>query len=83
MVVVGGGIAGMEAALDATKKGYKVEVYEATNELGGAFISASSMSFKKEDKKLIQWYIRECKEAWCYIPYEYSCYKRIVRFDHV
>lgn len=63
IVVVGGGIAGMEAALDATKKGYKVEVYEATNELGGAFISASSMSFKKEDKKLIQWYIRECKEA--------------------
>lgn len=63
IVIIGGGIAGMEAALDATKKGYKATIYEATSELGGAFIAASSMSFKMEDKKLIQWYIQECKKA--------------------
>ena len=53
----------MEAALDATKKGYLATIYEASNQLGGAFISASAMSFKEEDKKLIQWYINECQKA--------------------
>ena len=63
IVIVGGGIAGMEAALDATKKGYTATIYEAGNSLGGAFIAASAMSFKDEDKKLIQWYINECHKA--------------------
>ena len=63
IIIVGGGIAGMEAALDLRKKGHTVDLYEATDKLGGAFIAASSMSFKVEDKKLIAWYIRECKKS--------------------
>lgn len=62
IIVVGGGIAGMEAALDLRKKGHEVDIYEATDELGGAFIAASSMSFKSHDKKLITWYAKECKK---------------------
>lgn len=60
IVIVGGGIAGMQAAIDLRKKGHTVDLYEATNELGGAFIAASSMSFKKEDKRLIDWFVNEC-----------------------
>ena len=63
VVIIGGGIAGMEAALDLRKKGHTVDLYEASDKLGGAFIAASSMSFKVEDKKLISWYVRECEEA--------------------
>lgn len=63
IVVVGGGIAGMEAAKDLADRGHKVSLYEATDELGGAFIAASAMSFKEEDKKLITWYINETKKA--------------------
>ena len=63
VVIIGGGIAGMEAALDLRKKGHTVDLYEASDKLGGAFIAASSMSFKVEDKKLIAWYVRECEEA--------------------
>ncbi|MCD8084814.1 MAG: FAD-dependent oxidoreductase [Clostridiales bacterium] len=61
--IVGGGIAGMEAALDLRKKGHTVDLYEASGELGGAFIAASSMSFKAADRRLIQWYIDECQKA--------------------
>ena len=60
IAVVGGGIAGMEAAIDLAKKGHHVDLFEASGELGGAFIAASSMSFKKEDKRLIAWYANEC-----------------------
>lgn len=63
IIIVGGGIAGMEAALDLRKRGHQVDIYEASGELGGAFIAASSMSFKAEDKRLISWYVSECKKA--------------------
>lgn len=62
VIIVGGGIAGMEAALDLRKKGHQADIYEATDELGGAFIAASAMSFKAEDRKLISWYVNECKK---------------------
>lgn len=63
IIIAGGGIAGMEAAIDLRKKGHIVDIYEAGDELGGAFIAASSMSFKTEDKKLINWYIRKCEKS--------------------
>lgn len=62
IIIVGGGIAGMEAAIDLRRKGHTVDLYEASNELGGAFIAASSMSFKAEDKKLIDWFVKKCEE---------------------
>lgn len=63
IIIAGGGIAGMEAAIDLRKKGHIVDIYEASNELGGAFIAASSMSFKVEDKKLISWFVKECEKS--------------------
>lgn len=63
IIIAGGGIAGMEAAIVLRRKGHIVDIYEAGNELGGAFIAASSMSFKAKDKKLISWFIRECEKS--------------------
>lgn len=59
IMIIGGGIAGMEAAKDLAIRGHNVELYEASDRLGGAFIPASNMSFKKTDQKLINWYERE------------------------
>ena len=50
-MIVGGGIGGMEAARVGALRGFDVELYEKTGKLGGAFIAASSMDFKEEDKK--------------------------------
>lgn len=63
IAVIGGGIAGMQAAKDLALRGHIVDLYEATNQLGGVFIAASSMSFKESDKKLIKWFENECKKA--------------------
>lgn len=62
IAVIGGGIGGMEAALVAAKRGHKITILEKSNELGGVFIAASNMSFKENDRRLIEWYKRELKK---------------------
>ncbi len=59
VAVVGGGIAGMEAARLLTKRGHTVTLFEKTGELGGVFIAAASPSFKEKDRMLIEWYIHQ------------------------
>lgn len=59
VMVIGGGIGGMEAARVSALRGHQVDLYEKTGQLGGMFIAASAMSFKKADRKLIEWYERQ------------------------
>ena len=59
MVVIGGGIGGMEAALLLSKRGHKVTLYEKSQQLGGVFLAAAAPSFKEKDRALIAWYRRE------------------------
>lgn len=63
IMVIGGGISGMEAARVSALRGHKVDLYECTNSLGGVFIPAASMSFKEEDKRLIKWYEKQLKDT--------------------
>lgn len=56
ITVIGGGIAGMEFALQAVKRGHSVDLYEKSNRLGGVFNEAASFSFKEKDRDLITWY---------------------------
>lgn len=63
ILIAGGGIAGMEVARLAVKRGHTAVIYEADDKLGGAFIAASAPSFKEADKSLIEWYKREMQKA--------------------
>ncbi|NLH44746.1 MAG: FAD-dependent oxidoreductase, partial [Acholeplasmataceae bacterium] len=63
VMVVGGGLAGMEAARIAKMRGHKVTLYESTNELGGVVIPGSVPDFKLDDKRLLNWYRNEIKES--------------------
>ncbi len=63
VVVVGGGIGGMEAARIAALRGHDVSLYEKTDRLGGAFIAAAAPDFKEKDKMLLDWCIRQTKAA--------------------
>jgi len=59
VVIVGGGPAGMQAAITASSRGHKVVVYEEKDELGGALRIASSPPFKGDMKRFMEWMIRK------------------------
>lgn len=62
VVIVGGGIAGMEAARICTIRGHHVTLYEKSNVLGGNLIPAGAHDFKKEVNELNEHYRNMMKE---------------------
>ena len=62
IAVVGGGAAGMQACLTAVDCGHTVELFEATDHLGGELNAAGTHEDKKDLHDLRDWYIRELNE---------------------
>ncbi|HVN94830.1 MAG TPA: FAD-dependent oxidoreductase [Syntrophorhabdaceae bacterium] len=62
VVVVGGGMAGMEAARAAAIRGHSITLYEKSERLGGHVIEAAVPEFKKDLKRLIEWYETQLKK---------------------
>ncbi|WP_010169262.1 FAD-dependent oxidoreductase [Candidatus Epulonipiscium viviparus] len=61
IMVIGGGVAGMEVARVCGEKGYEVDLYEKSNRLGGSLIPGGMPTFKRNDHKLIAWYENQLK----------------------
>lgn len=56
VVVIGGGVGGMEAARIAAERGHNVVLFEKSDKLGGNVIPGSQAPFKHDDKQLITWF---------------------------
>ncbi|KPK30401.1 MAG: hypothetical protein AMK69_03335 [Nitrospira bacterium SG8_3] len=56
VLVIGGGPAGMEAALVAAKRGHEVTIWEKKETLGGNMVPSSVPDFKDDYKLLIKYY---------------------------
>lgn len=56
VVVIGGGVAGMEAARVAAIRGHQVLLYEKSDQLGGHLIEGSIPAFKRDVARLLEWY---------------------------
>jgi 2-enoate reductase len=63
VLVVGGGIGGMEAARVCALRGHQVDLYEKTGRLGGQFIPASAFDYKEDDRRLLTWYEKQVKDT--------------------
>ncbi len=83
IAVVGGGLAGMEAALTLNKRGHTVTLFEK-NKMGGQFILAPLTPNKKSMETLIPYFIKEIKDHPINIVYkEVGKSDLIHKFDEV
>ena len=62
VLVVGGGIAGLEAARLAAVKGHKVTLLERSEQLGGHLIEGCVPRFKDTVKRLLSWSIDQVRK---------------------
>lgn len=59
ILVAGGGPAGMEASIIASKRGHEVHLYEKTGQLGGQFYLAAMPPHKGEIAGFIHWQVEQ------------------------
>ena len=59
VLVIGGGVAGCEAARVLAIRGHKPEVFEKGSQLGGNLIPGGAPEFKEDDLALAGWYAHE------------------------
>ncbi len=62
VIIIGGGIGGMEAARVLKLRGHNPIIYEASDKLGGTFIPASAESYKGKLRDLLKWYEKKMKD---------------------
>jgi len=62
VLVIGGGPAGMEAALTAAQQGHNVTLCEKNSELGGALLLNKKVPFKVDLIRLRDWYARQLEQ---------------------
>lgn len=62
VLVVGGGVAGCEAARVCAIRGHAVTLWEKTDRLGGNLIPGGVPDFKEDDHQLVRWYELQLRE---------------------
>jgi thioredoxin reductase len=63
VAIVGGGPAGMEAALIASSRGHEVTLFEKEGTLGGALRYAAAPGFKADMREFLDWLIRKTSQS--------------------
>ena len=83
IAIVGGGLAGMEAALVLQKRGHRVSIFEK-DKLGGQFIYAPLTPHKRSMEKLIPYFEKELKSVGVNIFFkEIANFEDIAKYDEV
>ena len=62
VIVIGGGVAGMQAALSAADRGHSVTLFEKTDKLGGQALLSDVMWFKREMKMFHEYLERQVRK---------------------
>ncbi|OGP68966.1 MAG: hypothetical protein A2169_10380 [Deltaproteobacteria bacterium RBG_13_47_9] len=62
VMVIGGGIAGMEAARVCSLRGHKVTLYEKKDRLGGILNYSSQPDFKEDIRRLLNYQVNQLKK---------------------
>ncbi|WP_371379240.1 FAD-dependent oxidoreductase [Sporomusa aerivorans] len=79
VVVVGGGVAGCEAARVLAERGHEVELFEKSSQLGGNLIPGGAPDFKEDDWALVAWFKQELEGLKIKIHYNTAVTGKMVR----
>jgi NADPH-dependent 2,4-dienoyl-CoA reductase/sulfur reductase-like enzyme len=63
VAIIGGGPAGMQAALTASERGHEVVLYEKEEELGGNLKLAAGLDIKADMRRYLEWLTRQTEKA--------------------
>lgn len=86
ILVVGGGLSGMEASRVCATRGHEVHLYEKGAELGGVFVAASAPNFKEDDRRLLAWYKKQLSDLNVHLHLNTEVNEKIIKsgaFDEV
>lgn len=86
VLVIGGGPGGMNAALCAAERGFKVQLWEKTDKLGGMLNAAGAPSFKQDVLKFVKYLERQIIKQGVEIHFlKEATAKNVIsgNFDHV
>ena len=56
VLIIGAGLAGMEAARVLSERGHEPLIVEASDHIGGVILAGGQPSFKEDDLALLEWY---------------------------
>lgn len=79
VVVVGGGVSGLEAARVCAIRGHKVTLLEKTDRLGGNIIPGGVPDFKDDDRALAKWYTNELNDLNVEVHYNTTVTKEMIK----
>ena len=88
VLVIGGGPAGMEAAITAKKRGFEATIWEKSDRLGGLLWAAGAPAFKHDVKNLLNYLVTQCNKDGVNVIYDKEATKADLkqaqgRFDEV
>jgi 2,4-dienoyl-CoA reductase-like NADH-dependent reductase (Old Yellow Enzyme family)/thioredoxin reductase len=63
VVVIGGGLAGMETAATAAARGHKTVLFEKNEKLGGQLLYSAASPYKEEHAHLIKYHMRRLEKS--------------------
>ena len=78
VLIVGGGVAGCEAARVCAIRGHDVMLLEKTDRLGGNLIPGGAPDFKEDDIRLAQWYTQELADLGVAVQYNTAADKSTI-----
>ena len=79
VLVIGGGVAGCEAARVSAIRGHEVELFEKSDRLGGNLVAAGAPDFKEDDIALVKWYELQLKNLGVNVQYNTAVTEEMIQ----